>query len=443
MNKILINRIKLYLLLSCILLLSNATAQRLSVKLISVDSGWANNSINTVIFRKNSLVSFKDTQYIAFYNQQRYVLLGKRKLGEDKWQLQQTIYQGNTNDAHNSISIMVDGDGYLHMVWDHHNHPLRYAKSISPGSLTLTDKLPMTGTNEQNVSYPEFYKLSNEKLLFFYRDGRSGQGNLVINEYNVQAKKWTQLHSNLIDGEGKRNAYWQACADNKGNIHLSWTWRESPDVASNHDIAYACSKDGGKTWQKSNGEKYSLPITEANAEYAFRIPQKSELINQTSMSTDEIGKPFIATYWRESNSQVPQYHLVYLSNNKWQMLNLNFRKTAFSLSGVGTRKIPIARPQILVKGSGKKIAAALIFRDEERGNKPSVAIINKIKKKEWKIMDLAEVDLGSWEPTYDTELWKEKHVLHLFTQNVVQVTGEGRANIPPQLINVLEWKPKF
>ncbi len=31
-----------------------------------VAEGWANNSINAVVFRKNSLVSFKDTQYIAF-----------------------------------------------------------------------------------------------------------------------------------------------------------------------------------------------------------------------------------------------------------------------------------------------------------------------------------------------------------------------------------------
>ena len=84
---------------------------------------------------------------------------------------------------------MVDGEGFLHVSWDHHNHPLRYAKSISPGSLMLTDKMMMTGNNEQNVSYPEFYKLNDQQLLFFFRDGRSGQGNLVINQYDVATKK--------------------------------------------------------------------------------------------------------------------------------------------------------------------------------------------------------------------------------------------------------------
>ena len=171
-------------------------------------------------------------------------------------------------------------------------------------------------------------------------------------------------------GEGKRNAYWQACVDAKGTIHLSWVWRESPDVASNHDMCYAKSVDGGLTWEKSSGEKYNLPINAATAEYACRISQKSELINQTSMSADENGNPYIATYWRDQKDSVPQYHIIYKKNGVWKVNNLNFRKTVFSLSGMGTKRIPVSRPQVIVWQN--KIA--LIFRDEERGNKVSIAI---------------------------------------------------------------------
>ncbi len=186
-----------------------------------------------------------------------------------------------------------------------------------------------------------------EVLLFMYRDGGSGQGNLVINTYDVQQQQWTQLHANLIDGQKQRNAYWQACVDARGTIHISWVWRESPDVASNHDMCYARSADGGVTWQRSTGERYALPITAATAEYAAIIPQKSELINQTSMFADAQGNPYIATYWRDSGSAIPQYHIVYKTNDIWQTSNLSFRKTAFSLSGAGTKAIPIARPQIV------------------------------------------------------------------------------------------------
>jgi hypothetical protein len=188
--------------------------------------------------------------------------------------LKRTAYKGNAADAHNTISLMVDGTGYLHISWDHHVNPLNYCKSKGPGSLELTDKLSLTGSNEQKVTYPEFHKLSNGNLLFLYRDGQSGKGNLVLNRYDSKTKQWTQLHTNLIDGEGKRNAYWQAYTDAKGTIHLSWVWRESPDVASNHDMCYARSADGGKTWKTSAGKKYIVPITAATAEYTCTIPQK-------------------------------------------------------------------------------------------------------------------------------------------------------------------------
>ena len=107
----------------------------------------------------------------------------------------------------------------------------------------------MTGKNEDRVTYPEFYSLPNGDLLFTYRDGVSGGGNLVLNRYDLKQKQWTRLQDKLIDGEGERNAYSQMAVDAKGTIHLSCVWRETPDVATNHDMCYARSTNGGKTWQ--------------------------------------------------------------------------------------------------------------------------------------------------------------------------------------------------
>jgi len=412
------------------------------VSLVNVDSGWARNSVNTVIFRKNSLVSFMDTQYIAFYDKESFVVLGKRSVGSSAWQLKKTGYRGNTSDAHNCISIMTDGEGYLHMAWDHHGNRLNYVKSVAPGSLELTDRLPMTGLYENQVTYPEFHKLKDGGLVFLYRDGSSGKGNLVLNRYDITTRKWIQVQSNLVDGEGQRNAYWQACIDKAGTIHLSWVWRESPDVASNHDMCYARSPDGGRTWEKSNGEKYVLPVTAATAEYIARIPQNSELINQTSMCTDLEGHPVIASYWRDAGSMVPQYHIIYRENNGWQVRNTGFRKTDFSLSGAGTKRIPISRPQVLSFQKKKGVWTVVLFRDEERGNKVSAAFNKNIRKhNRWKIIDLADAAVGSWEPTYDIELWKGQQVAHLFVQQVQQADGEGLISSGPSMVQVLEWKP--
>lgn len=418
-----------------------ATVSADEPRLIPVAPGWANNTVNVTIFRHAPIVTHEQTQFIAFYDPQGNVVLGKRKLDSADWELKTTQYKGNTKDAHNVICIGIDGDGYLHVSWDHHGNPLRYARSMQPLSLELTDKLPMTGKIETNVTYPEYYSLADGGLLFLYRDGASGRGNLVMNRYDVQSKQWTQLHSNLIDGENQRNAYWQATTGSDGSIHLSWVWRETGDVATNHDLAYAKSMDGGKTWQKSTGEKYTLPINAANAEYAARIPQKHELINQTAMSTDSEGNPFIATYWREEGADVPQYHIVFHTGKEWKVQQVSDRKTPFRLGGGGTKRIPISRPRILADTSGEIDKAYLIFRDEERGSKVSACICDDLSKGIWKTIDLTTESVGHWEPSYDPIRWQRDKVMNIFVQKAEQRDGEGVADVPPEMVNVLEWKP--
>jgi hypothetical protein len=414
-----------------------------AVSMVDVAEGWAHNSVNAVVFRKNSLVTHGDTQFIAFYDKEAFAVLGKRKLGTTRWELKRTQYRGNARDAHNSISIMVDGAGFLHMAWDHHNNGLRYARGVSPGALELGARLPMTGKDETSVSYPEFYRLPDGNLLFLYRDGGSGRGNLVLNRYDVATGAWSRLHDNLVSGEGRRNAYWQAFLDHTGTFHLSWVWRESPDVASNHDLGYARSRDGGLTWETTGGARYALPITASTAEYAARIPQNSELINQTSMSADKHGNPYIASYWREPGSATPQYQIVYHGGGAWKRLALDFRATAFSLSGQGTKAIPISRPQLMLNIQNDKPSGLLIFRDAERGSRVSAVTIDDFEQGRWAVRDLTNMSTGAWEPSFDTELWKRNGELNLFLQDVRQVDGEGTVDAAPSAIRVLQWTPHF
>lgn len=408
---------------------------------VDVAQGWAANSVNAVVFRKNSLATHEGTQYIGFYDEQARVVLGKRRLGARDWQLHTTQYSGNARDAHNSISLMVDGTGRLHLSWDHHNTRLRYARAIEPGSLALGPEEAMTGRDEASVSYPEFYRLPQGGLLFLYRDGGSGRGDLVVNRYDPSTGKWQRVQDKLIGGEGKRNAYWQAVVDRHGALHLSWTWRESPDVASNHDIAYARSRDGGVSWERSDGSRYSLPILAATAEYAARIPQHSELINQTSMAADREGHPVIASYWRSPGSSIPQYRVLHHDGQAWRSHDLGFRRTPFSLSGRGTKAIPISRPQIVV-GQGDTPAAWLLFRDAERGNKVSAACTPDLRSGAWTVADLGQEAVGAWEPSLDTELWRQGGPLHIYVQPVRQLDAEGVDSAGPTPVRVLEWQPR-
>ncbi|MCF8715523.1 BNR repeat-containing protein [Joostella atrarenae] len=405
-------------------------------QLKGIGKGWSKNSVNAVVFRKNAVTTYKNNQYVAYYDDNGYVTLAKRKLDTDDWEIVTTKYRGIVNDAHRSISIMIDGDGFLHMAWNHHASNLQYVKSNVPEGLTLSNKLDMIGQNELNVTYPEFYKLPNGDLLFLYRDGGSGNGNLVINRYSIAEKRWRRIQDILIDGEGERNAYWQAFIDKLGVIHLSWVWRESPNISTNHDICYARSKDFGETWQKSTGESYELPINLNTAEYAFKIKQNSQLINSTSMFATKEGTPYIATYFSSEKSLVPQFYLLFKKFGTWSMRKVSNRTTPFKLSGGGTKKIPISRPQIVVSEDKKKVY--LIYRDIENDNRISIRESLNSNYTKWKSSIITNFSVESWEPIYDAELWKDQEKLHLYVQKVGQGDGEGLESMPAQMVYIYE-----
>lgn len=418
-------------------------AKQHSTRLIEAGLGYSSTSVNTTVFRNSSVVSWKGNQYIAYYDNEGYLVLGHRRLRDKAFRTQRTQYRGKVSDAHNVISLMVDGKGYLHVSFDHHGHPLHYCRSIAPGSLTLGEMEPMISpsldeliADERDVTYPEFYRLKGGDLLFAYRSGASGRGNLVMNRYDVKTGRWSRIQDILIDGENQRNAYWQLFVDKKGTIHVSWVWRETWMVETNHDLCYACSKDNGRTWQRADGTDYSLPIRIGNAEVACAIPQESELINQTSMSTDSKGHPYIATYWRDRNDSVPQYRVVWHDGKTWHQQKVSQRQSPFTLKGGGTKSIPIARPRIAVNGN----KAYYIVRDAERNSLVSMYYTSNLLSGQWQLIDLSSFSVHEWEPSIDTELWKSRHKLHIFVQDTHQGDGERTVASDPTPVYVMEVK---
>ncbi len=405
----------------------------------SIGLGYSRNSVNATIFRKNSIASFNGFQFASYYDSAGYVVLAKRAIGSDNWEINKTQYKGTVTDAHRSISIAVDGNGYIHMSWDHHGHALNYCMSDAPLSITMENKINMVGNLENIVTYPEFFRMPNGDLTFIYRDGWSGNANCVINKYSIKNKKWTRLQDNLISGENTRSAYWQSCVDKTGVIHVSWVWRESPDVSSNHNMCYAKSKDGGETWYNSKGEKYTLPITASSAEYICTIDQNSELMNQTSMFAINDSNIYIASYWTDKETNKPQYQLIYLKNSKeWQQKTISNRNSTFSLSGWGTKKIPISRPQVFVNNKESNSTIYLLYRDSERGSKVSMNVCENIDSDTLKILeyDITNFSVGDWEPTYDIDLWKDSQQLDVFVQNMLQGDGETLSNLKPQPVYI-------
>lgn len=57
-----------YFFIVLIIFKSSCVLAQGSVKVINVGKAWADNSVNATVFRKNSMVTFMNTQFIAFYD---------------------------------------------------------------------------------------------------------------------------------------------------------------------------------------------------------------------------------------------------------------------------------------------------------------------------------------------------------------------------------------
>ena len=232
--------------------------------------------------------------------------------------------------------------------------------------------------------------------------------------------------------------------DVKGTIHIGWVWRRTPNVETNHDVCYARSTDGGANWTDSTGKSLVLPITDATGEVAVPLPEKSDLINQTTLAADDAGHPYIATYYKTATDPVAQIMIVYNDGGGWKTSQVGTRRTALNLGGGGTRKIAISRPLVIV-GPGANPAVHVIFRDADRGDRISMGTTADIGGGKWDVEDLGTEQYGSWEPSYDATLWREKGVLDLLVQKVDQLDGADgtvRKDGPaPTVVSVLECQP--
>jgi hypothetical protein len=410
-------------------------------------NAFAGSSVNVVANIRQSVVTHGETQFAAYYDADGFMVLARRALNSNTqpapaWETRRTVHRGNVADAHNSISLAIDGAGFLHVSWDHHGNPLNYARSTAPGSLELAPKSSMTTERETNVTYPQFFALPSGDLLFLYRDGSSGRGSLVLNRYETATQTWLTVQRNLINGEGKRSPYWTMTVDRAGTLHLAWNWRESPDVATNHDLAYARSTDAGHTWAHSDSTPQPLPITAATAGYAARIPQNSNLMNPPFITTDVQNRPYILNYWSPDPDAAPQFQILRHDGRAWRHIDGPKRSDKFSLSGGGTKRPPISRGILLIS-SATATELHLIYRDDTQQGRIIAASRLDRENAPWSAQPLTTESVGAWEPSFDAHAWDKTQQLHMLVQHAEQRDGNDRsaAPTPPTQISVLTWTP--
>jgi hypothetical protein len=396
-----------------------------------VTLAWSSTTVN---YQGAALITRKGWQFIGFYDADRYMVLGKRRINETTWEFEKTEYRGNTYDSHNAIYMMLDGDDILHVAFDHHANPLHYVKADEPLSIKVGKEIPMIGKNEKRVSYPNFFLLPNGNMLCVYRDGSSGNGRYVFNHYNTKKKEWTRLHNGFLSGENRRGVYYSLYVDHLGTFHCVWCWRDTGDFTTNHDLAYARSTDEGVTWKTFDGRKYDLPITMETSDYIWYIPTNHSYHNWFSLATDNGGNIYIAAFW-DSGTGIPQERLLWHENGQWRMKQISNRITPDAFYGYGSGRHPASVPSMLSHIEGDKQVFYLISVDIEYGEMKVLHVSDDLTKDTWERYDLTD---HPGTGIIDYALWRESHRLQMFVQRTKQGDHDIRTPYEPQMIYVME-----
>ena len=417
---------------------------------VTLVDGWSATTINTAIFRHHGVLTVGDVQYAAVYTDPQSILVARRDLKTN--QLQTHILAGNytLRDAHNVISLGVDADGYLHMVYDLHGQRLNYRRSLEPGAIDQwTDEIPMTGQRESSLTYPQFLMPTRNgqpgPLLFLARQGGSGNGDAELKIYDTATSTWSDIGT-IARGSGQNpwtsNPYWNHPAlGPDGSIHLTFTWRTHSlpgNRINNINIDHMVSDDFGHTWHTKVGHELRIPVTQVNSETIRAISPGTNLINQTSSALDSQGRLHVA-YYADDPDGIPQYQHLWWDGREWRNDIVSARTENFELAGVGTLNIPISRPEIIVDREDR---VYFIYRADFTGQR---MVIQRLDPPDYLPESAPRVlwnePVGYAEPIIDRLRWRDQQILSMLIQFNDQPLGDYSDDLDPNPlpVRIVDW----
>nr|WP_319509483.1 BNR repeat-containing protein [uncultured Draconibacterium sp.] len=293
---------------------------------ILIDLVWVANKVSF------ALQTVGNKQFVAYYDKNRMMTVASREIGSSDWQ-KTTLPNKLHWDSHNYVAMGIDKQGYIHVSGNMHVNPLVYFRSEYPYDISSMLELnEMTGMNEQRVTYPKFFYNKEGDLLYSYRSGSCGNGNILVKRFLPEQKEWeVYLKEPLFEGveaNDDRAAYHQFVKDSEGNFHFLWIWRWTPMVETSHQICYATTPDL-INWKNAAGEEISLPHRPDDEKLIVDpTPTKGGMSNaryRIILTPDE--KP-LAGYVKYDEEGLTQFYLAHFKNGKWvskQISNWDFR----------------------------------------------------------------------------------------------------------------------
>lgn len=309
-----------------------------------IDKVWAGNPVRFAIVTSDKYIS------IGYYDTKRQLTIAQRAISGGKWTYKKLDTVTNW-DSHNSVNMVLDNSGRLHIAANMHAAPLTYYMSDTSGDIASLARVPVlvNKASERQMTYPTFLRDADKRLILTYRAGASGDGNDIYNVFDDKTATWSSLIDKpLISGQGKRNAYpTPPLMGPDRYFHMAWVWRDTPMSETTHDLSYARSRDLVH-WEKADGTSIALPITYASGEIVDPVPVKGGIINGNVALGFDAKKQVMIAYHKYDAQGNSQIYLARREGDSWHIAQISqWKDYRWSFAGGGsmTFEVVVGKPR--------------------------------------------------------------------------------------------------
>lgn len=348
-------------------LLATSARRRSGATLYALPGTLNNNYMyNIEAFTQDNVTTADDgTVYAVWWNNLRKPIVGKIVDGEWVTFDLSTVTSNPLawpvlNDAHANLSMAVAG-GKVFVSGNMHNDGLRMVS----GSVDFTGWSGVSISGTTDVTYPRFVRFSDGQLSFFWRNGGSGNGDLLFSTWN--GVTWTAA-TTVVNGAAlvpDVSPYAQRIvADRNDTLHLFWIVRETSNAATNRDVHYARSTDRGATWTRLDGTPLTLPIPAEGPTLVHDTgPTFSGIYNQNGADVDASGNPHTAFHYNDASGNAQIIHFWH-NGISWQYEQVTSTTTPIPYSSSGVSFL-VSRPSLVCTAAGQTL---ILWRYAEDGH---------------------------------------------------------------------------
>jgi len=197
-----------------------------------------------------------------------------------------TYTVGEAFDNHGGPALTVDSEGYLHIVYYPHHHPFRYRRSVRPNDASEWEDEIQFG---QRCTYPTMVCGADDILYLTGRESRDGPWCVNLFTKSPNDDYWREAIEVFRDDKSGYVRFQEALAwgTDHRTLHVTfWLF----DYNRKYTVGYLRSPDSGKTWERNDGTRVSLPAT---IETITLVDREHTNLRYGSIAVDASGAPYV------------------------------------------------------------------------------------------------------------------------------------------------------